>query len=115
MCVSKKHTFYPDPLIVKSQQNRLELGTRPSCSTDLAVFEPGARHTFDSAVGKNSANPTAMLLSSVKLLEHLGLDADAAKIEGAVHKVLQEGQTKTRDLGGFASTQQFTAAVINNI
>ena len=56
-----------------------------------------------------------MLLSSVKLLEHLGLDADAAKIEGAVHKVLQEGQTKTRDLGGFASTQQFTAAVINNI
>ena len=102
-------------MIVKSQQNRLELGTRPSCSTDLAVFEPGARHTFDSAVGKNSANPTAMLLSSVKLLEHLGLDADAAKIEGAVHKVLQEGQTKTRDLGGFASTQQFTAAVINNI
>merc|ERR1712223_1596692 len=86
-----------------------------SYSADLAVFEPGARHTFDSAVGKNSANPTAMLLSSVKLLEHLGLDADAAKIEGAVHKVLQEGQTKTRDLGGFASTQQFTAAVINNI
>merc|ERR1719334_2225013 len=86
-----------------------------SYSADLAVFEPGAKHTFDSAVGKNSANPTAMLLSSVKLLEHLGLDADAAKIEGAVHKVLQEGQTKTRDLGGFASTQLFTAAVINNI
>ena len=86
-----------------------------SYSADLAVFEPGARHTFDSAVGKNSANPTAMLLSSVKLLEHLGLDSDAAKIENAVHKVLKDGKTKTRDLGGFASTQQFTTAVINNM
>jgi len=86
-----------------------------SYSADLAVFEPGARHTFDSAVGKNSANPTAMLLSSVKLLEHLGLDSDAAKIENAVHTVLKDGKTKTRDLGGFASTQQFTTAVINNM
>ena len=86
-----------------------------SYSSDLAVFEPGARHTFDSAVGKNSANPTAMLLSSVKLLEHLGLDSDAAKIENAVHTVLKDGKTKTRDLGGFASTQQFTTAVINNM
>ena len=56
-----------------------------------------------------------MLLSSVKLLDHLGLESEAAKIEEAVHKVLNDGQTKTRDLGGFASTQQFTAAVINNI
>jgi len=86
-----------------------------SYSADLAVFEPGARHTFDSAVGKNSANPTAILLSSVKLLNHLGLDQHAAKIEQAVLKVLKDGAVKTRDLGGFASTQQFTAAVINNV
>jgi len=86
-----------------------------SYSADLAVFEPGARHTFDSAVGKNSANPTAILLSSVKLLDHLGLNDHAVKIEKAVLKVLSEGKVKTRDLGGFASTQQFTAAVINNI
>merc|ERR1712002_438847 len=46
-----------------------------SYSSELAVFEPGAKHTFDSAVGKNSANPTAMLLSSVQMLKHMGLDA----------------------------------------
>jgi len=86
-----------------------------SYSADLAIFEPGAKHTFDSAVGKNSANPTAMLLSSVKLLDHLSLETEADRIRKAIHKVLNEGQTKTRDLGGFASTQQFTAAVINNI
>jgi len=86
-----------------------------SYSSDLAVFEPGARHTFDSAVGKNSANPTAILLSSVKLLNHLGLDQHATQIEEAVLQVLAEGTVKTRDLGGFASTQQFTAAVINSI
>jgi len=86
-----------------------------SYSSELAVFEPGARHTFDSAVGKNSANPTAILLSSVKLLNHLGLSEHATKIESAVLQVLQDGKVKTRDLGGFASTQQFTAAVINSI
>merc|ERR1712121_338544 len=48
-----------------------------SYSADLAIFEPGAKHTFDSAVGKNSANPTAMLLSSVKLLDHLSLETEA--------------------------------------
>ena len=84
-----------------------------SYSADLAVFEPGARHTFDSGVGKNSANPTAVLLSSAKLLSHLGLNEHALKIENAIMQVLAEGKTKTRDLGGFASTQQFTAAVID--
>merc|ERR1719495_529747 len=86
-----------------------------SYSAELAVFEPGAKHTFDSAVGKNSANPTAMLLSSVQMLKHMGLDDHAVKIENAVLKVLADRQCKTRDLGGFATTQQFTAAVINNM
>ena len=35
----------------------------------LAVFEPGAKHTFDEAAGKNIANPTAALLASAKMLE----------------------------------------------
>ena len=37
--------------------------------SDLAVFEPGAKHTFDAAAGKNVANPTAALLASAKLLQ----------------------------------------------
>ena len=36
---------------------------------DLAVFEPGARHTFDAGAGKNVANPTASLLAAAKMLE----------------------------------------------
>ena len=38
-------------------------------SPDLAVFEPGARHTFDAGAGKNVANPTAALLAAAKMLE----------------------------------------------
>ena len=38
-------------------------------SPDLAVFEPGARHTFDAGAGKNVANPTASLLAAAKMLE----------------------------------------------
>ena len=43
-----------------------------SFSSDAAVFEPGARHTFDEAVGKGVANPTAMFLSTASMLDHLG-------------------------------------------
>lgn len=86
-----------------------------SYSSTLAVFEPGAKHTFDEGVGKNVANPTAILLSTVKLLQHLGLTEHASKLKAAIEEVLKTGQTKTRDLGGYATTQQFTAAIINNL
>ena len=86
-----------------------------SYSADLAVFEPGCKHTFAEGVGKNLANPAAILLSTAKMLEHLGLSEHAIKLRTGIHKVLSEGKTKTRDLGGFATTQQFTAAVINSI
>jgi len=85
-----------------------------SYSADLAIFEPGARHTFDEGVGHNVANPTAMLLASVKMLEHLGLQDEAFKLKAAVNKVLEDQKVRTRDLGGFATTTQFTQAVIDN-
>ena len=40
-----------------------------SYSSELAVFEPGAKHTFDHAAGKNIANPTAAILAAAKLLQ----------------------------------------------
>uniref|UniRef100_C1C2H4 Isocitrate dehydrogenase [NAD] subunit, mitochondrial n=1 Tax=Caligus clemensi TaxID=344056 RepID=C1C2H4_CALCM len=86
-----------------------------SYSADVAVFEPGARHTFDAGVGKNVTNPTAMLLSAAKLLEHVGLDAHGGKIKNGVERVLKSQKTRTRDLGGFATTNDFTAAVIANL
>jgi len=86
-----------------------------SYSADLAIFEPGARHTFDEGVGRNVANPTAMLLASAKMLEHLGFEDKAVILKGAVNKVLEDQNVKTRDLGGFASTTQFTQAVVDNL
>merc|ERR1711997_576405 len=86
-----------------------------SYSANLAVFEPGAKHTFDEGVGKNVANPTAILLSTVKLLQHLGLTEHSSRLKAAIADVLQAGETKTRDLGGFATTQQFTTAVVNSL
>merc|ERR1711953_582218 len=84
-------------------------------SADLAVFEPGARHTFDEGVGRNVANPTALLLATAKMLEHLGMQDKGLQVKTAVNSVLEEHKVKTRDLGGFATTSQFTQAVVDHL
>ncbi len=61
------------------------------------------------------ANPIAMLLTSAKMMEHLGLQKHGEKIKEAIKRVLEEGNVKTRDLGGFATTTQMTAAVVQNL
>ena len=67
------------------------------------------------ATGKGVANPTAMLLSTTSMLDHLGLHDEKISVRNAVNRVLSEGKVRTRDLGGYASTSQFTNAVINCI
>ncbi|XP_077991904.1 isocitrate dehydrogenase [NAD] subunit beta, mitochondrial-like [Glandiceps talaboti] len=86
-----------------------------SYSSDFAIFEPGARHTFSQASGRNVANPTAMLMCSSNMLRHLNLEFYAQLIENAVGKVIRMGKVRTRDMGGYASTSEFTRAVTNNI
>ena len=81
----------------------------------ILYYPLGAKHTFDEGVGKNVANPTAILLSAAEMLQHLGLTDHAAKLREAISEVLNAGKTKTRDLGGYATTQQFTTAVINSL
>jgi isocitrate dehydrogenase (NAD+) len=66
-------------------------------------------------IGKNVANPTAMLLSATQMLDHIGLKQDATRLKDAINKVLTDRKVRTRDLGGFATTNQFTAAVIQNL
>lgn len=75
----------------------------------------GARHTFGSGVGKNIANPTAMLLCAVKMLRHVNLHDYATRLEDALLDVIANGKSRTRDLGGYASTTDFTRAVISNL
>merc|ERR1719466_65677 len=82
-----------------------------SYSADCAVFEPGAKHTFDGAAGKNVANPTAALLASAKMLHHVGFQKDGERLKKAVERVLKAGKVRTRDIGGYATTRDFTAAV----
>jgi len=84
-------------------------------SHDCVVFEPGARHSFAEAVGKNVANPSAMLFSAANLLDHASLNFHAKMIRESVYRVLKSGKVKTRDLGGYATTKQFTTAVIDSL
>lgn len=82
---------------------------------DYAVFEPGSRHVGLDIKGQNVANPTAMILSASLMLNQLGLDDSAARITKAVHEVIAEGKHLTRDIGGTASTTDFTQAVIDKL
>jgi len=66
-------------------------------------------------VGKNVANPTAMLLASANLLEHVNLQYFSDLVRNAVERVLRAGKVRTKDLGGQSTTQQFTMAVIKNL
>jgi isocitrate dehydrogenase (NAD+) len=77
-----------------------------------AVFEAVHGSAPDIA-GKGYANPTAMMLSAVLMLHHLGKHSVADRIENAIHRVYREGRRLTRDVGGSASTEDFTSAVIS--
>jgi isocitrate dehydrogenase (NAD+) len=81
---------------------------------DAAVFEAVHGSAPDIA-GKGVANPLALITSAVMMLEHLHEDALAAKLEKAYQAVLAEGKTLTRDLGGTATTDQITDAVIGRL
>ncbi|KAK6618670.1 Isocitrate dehydrogenase [NAD] subunit beta, mitochondrial [Polyplax serrata] len=86
-----------------------------SYSADCVVFEPGARHTYSEAVGKNVANPTAMLLCAAKMLNHVNLQHYSDMIKNAISTVLQEGKVRTKDMGGQATTNEFVCAIIHNL
>ncbi|NXR89989.1 IDH3B dehydrogenase, partial [Hypocryptadius cinnamomeus] len=86
-----------------------------SYSAEYAVFELGARHPFAQAVGRNIANPTAMLLSASNMLRHLNLEYHSNMISDAVKKVIKGGKVRTRDLGGYSTTSDFVKSVIDNL
>ena len=77
-----------------------------------AMFE-AVHGTAPDIAGKGLANPTALLLSSILMLDHLGERSAARRIEAALQKVYSEGKNTTKDVGGSAGTDQFTGAVIS--
>ena len=62
--------------------------------------------------GRGIANPTATILSTVLLLEHVGLAPEAARLEAALSRVYRDGKTLAPDQGGSATTKQMAAAVL---
>jgi len=80
----------------------------------VAIFEAVHGSAPDIA-GKGVANPTAMMLSAVLMLRHLDQIVAADRVEKAIHRVYQEGQYLTCDVGGKASTEEFTSAVISGL
>jgi isocitrate dehydrogenase (NAD+) len=76
-----------------------------------AMFE-AVHGTAPDIAGKGLANPTALLMSGVMMLNQLGERSAAQRVEAAIERVYREHRHVTRDLGGTASTQEFTDAVI---
>jgi len=81
------------------------LGVVPGANlgTRYAIFE-AVHGTAPDIAGKNMANPLAAILSGVMLLRHVGQRRPADRIDRAVTRLLRERRTRTRDLGGTATT-----------
>ncbi|HWN92256.1 MAG TPA: isocitrate/isopropylmalate family dehydrogenase, partial [Verrucomicrobiae bacterium] len=62
--------------------------------------------------GQGIANPTATILSAALMLEHMGMGAEAQRLEGAVGRVYRDGKTLTPDQGGTAKTRDMAQAVL---
>jgi isocitrate dehydrogenase (NAD+) len=78
---------------------------------ETAIFE-AVHGTAPDIAGKGLANPTALMQSGVLMLAHLGEREAAARMQNAIHQVYAEGRHLTGDVGGRASTGEFTDAVI---
>lgn len=82
--------------------------------TDCAVFEP-VHGSAPDIKGQNKANPTALLICAINMLKHINENETAEKIEHALYKVLEEGIVLTPDLGGNATTTEYTQEIIKNL
>jgi len=89
------------------------LGVVPSANIgdECAMFE-AVHGTAPDIAGKGFANPTALLMSSILMLDHLGERTAAERIQNALESVYREAKHTTRDVGGKAGTEEFADAVI---
>lgn len=92
------------------------LGVAPGANigTEASVFEP-VHGSAPKYAGQDKANPTALILSGVLMLRHLGEQAAAERVEEALREVIAEGTRTTYDLGGGAGTRAFADAIIERL
>ena len=81
---------------------------------DVAIFE-AVHGTAPDIAGQGKANPTALLRSAIMMLHHMGLHDEAKTIDRAINETLSHKEQRTGDLGGTASTEEFTKFVIEKI
>ena len=88
------------------------LGVAPGANigTEASIFEP-VHGSVPKYAGLDRANPTAMILSGVLMLRHLGESDAADRVEAAVREVIAEGRSVTPDLGGAVGTQAMADAI----
>ena len=79
-----------------------------------AIFE-AVHGSAPDIKGQNRANPTAMILAAIMMLKHLGEGAAAERIYDALVRVFTERKVFTRDLGGSATTTEFTQAILREV
>jgi isocitrate dehydrogenase (NAD+) len=92
------------------------LGVVPSGNIgDVAALFEAVHGTAPDIVGKGIANPTAIIMSAAMMLNYLNEMEASRRISSALDKVYREGKHTTRDVGGTATTQEFTQAVIRVI
>ena len=89
------------------------LGLTPGANIgrDAAIFE-AVHGTAPDIAGKGIANPTAVMLAACQLLDHAGKGDVAQRMRGAIEHTLREQKVVTGDIGGSATTAQYTDAVI---
>jgi isocitrate dehydrogenase (NAD+) len=89
------------------------LGVVPGANigVEASVFE-AVHGTAPDIAGQDLANPLALIRSSIMMLYHLGKDEVAEKIRRALRRVVVDQRIRTRDLGGEATTSQFTEAIL---
>jgi isocitrate dehydrogenase (NAD+) len=92
------------------------LGVAPGANigSEAAVFEP-VHGSVPKYAGLDRADPTAMILSGVLMLRHLGEMDAADRIEDAVREVIAEGRAVTPDLGGTVGTQAMADAIVQAV
>jgi isocitrate dehydrogenase (NAD+) len=92
------------------------LGLAPGANVGetAALFEAVHGSAPDIA-GRGIANPTALLFAAGMMLDHLGQDAVAARVRAAVERTLRDDGVRTRDLGGHATTDEYTLAVLRRL
>ena len=76
-----------------------------------AIFE-AVHGTAPDIAGKGVANPGALILAACMLLDHIGETDRSKRVRTSLEQTIREGKTVTRDLGGTASTDEFTDAII---